>query len=638
MIIHEKINKLSIFPVVLLLANILFIAPVFSQSKVNPAVRDELRDGQPLHINGHLGTKLDAAYQNRILSQNDDHLIAPFRSRTENYRWQTEFWGKWFTSAVQAYSYLPQQRLKAILDNTVPQLLKTQTADGYIGNYADEHRLEQWDIWGQKYTLLGLLAYYDLTRNKPALTAACKMADYLINELALRKKSIALQGNYFGMAATSILKPVTMLYERTNEKKYLDFAEEIVRQWELPAGPKLISKAGVNVSKRFPFPAIGEWHKQGQKAYEMMSCYDGLLELYRLTGNKVYKTTVEKVWQNILDNEINIVGSGSASECWYDGKRFQQFVTKHANETCVTVTWLMLSEQLLKLTGEAKYADAIERSYYNALLGAMTPDGSNWGMYTPAMGMRSLGSDQCGMGLNCCTANGPRGLFAMLPLAVMSGENGIAINFFADGLYKVEMPDRKLVEITQETDYPVNGKVNIKLQMPVAQEFALKIRIPAWSTQNSLIVNGQPVTVAKGGNYISVNRKWISGDKIELELDMRGRIEEMEGAPVYKAIMRGPLVLARDTRWAGNTDVDETITPVLAKDGTVPMEVIKQGVQGNTWISVTIPCLVGSWRLGEEAIPVNLTFSDFSSAGNTFSPASRYRIWFPQLIGYDWGG
>ncbi len=638
MIIHEKINKLSIFPVVLLLANILFIAPVFSQAKVNPAVRDELRDGQPLHINGHLGTKLDAAYQNRILSQNDDHLIAPFRSRTENFRWQTEFWGKWFTSAVQAYSYRPQQRLKAILDNTVPQLLKTQTADGYIGNYADEHRLEQWDIWGQKYTMLGLLAYYDLTRNKPALTAACKMADYLINELALRKKSIALQGNYFGMAATSILKPVTMLYERTNEKKYLDFAEEIVRQWELPAGPKLISKAGVNVSKRFPFPAIGEWHKQGQKAYEMMSCYDGLLELYRLTGNKVYKTTVEKVWQNILDNEINIVGSGSASECWYDGKRFQQFVTKHANETCVTVTWLMLSEQLLKLTGEAKYADAIERSYYNALLGAMTPDGSNWGMYTPAMGVRSLGSDQCGMGLNCCTANGPRGLFAMLPLAVMSGENGIAINFFADGLYKVKMPDRKLVEITQETDYPVNGKVNIKLQMPVAQEFALKIRIPAWSTQNSLIVNGQPVTVAKGGNYISVNRKWISGDKIELELDMRGRIEEMAGAPVYKAIMRGPLVLARDTRWAGNTDVDETITPVLAKDGTVPMEVIKQGVQGNTWISVTIPCLVGSWRLGEEAIPVNLTFSDFSSAGNTFSPASRYRIWFPQLIGYDWGG
>jgi len=638
MIIHNRSNKYSIFPAALLMVNMLFITPVFSQSKVTLAVVDQLLEGYPEHINGHIGVKLNAAYQNRILSQNDDYLIAPFRNRTENYRWQTEFWGKWFTSAVQAYDYLPQQRLKVVLDNTVPQLLKTQTADGYIGNYTDKNRLEQWDIWGQKYTMLGLLAYYDLTHNKPSLTAACKMADYLMNELTLRKKSIALQGNYFGMAATSILKPITMLYARTNEKRYLGFAEEIVQQWELPAGPKLISKAGIDVNKRFPFPTEGEWHKQGQKAYEMMSCYDGLLELYRLTGNDVYLATVEKIWQNILETEINIIGSGSASECWYDGKRFQQFVTKHANETCVTVTWLMLSEQLLKLTGETKYADAIEQSYYNALLGAMTPDGSNWGMYTPAMGIRSLGTDQCGMGLNCCTANGPRGLFAMPPLVVMSGKDGVAVNFFSDGLYKVLTPNKQQVEITQETDYPVSGKVKIRLHMPAAQEFVLKLRIPAWSKQNSLMVNDQSVMITKAGDYVSVNRKWVSGDKIELELDMRGRIEEIAGQPAYKAIMRGPLVLARDARWAGNTDVDETITPVLAKDGTVPMEVIKQGVQGNTWISVAIPCLVGSWRLGEEAVPVNLIFSDFSSAGNTFSPASRYRIWFPQLIGYDWGG
>ncbi|MET7000407.1 glycoside hydrolase family 127 protein [Chitinophaga defluvii] len=626
------------FPAFLLLINLILILPAFGQVKVKPVVKDQLHAGQPDHISGHLGMKLDAAYQNRILSQDDDRLITPFRNRTEDHLWQTEFWGKWFTSAVLAYNYLPEPRLKKVLDNSVPLLLKTQTADGYIGNYADKSRLEQWDIWGQKYTLWGLLAYYDLTQDKASLMAARKMADYLINELAVRKKSIVQQGNYFGMATTSVLKPVTMLYARTNEKKYLDFAEEIVRQWELPVGPQLITKAGIDVGKRWPFPAQAEWVKQGQKAYEMMSCYDGLLDLYRITGNKAYKAAVEKTWENIRDTEINILGSGAASECWYDGKKLQQFVTKHANETCVTVTWLMLSEQLLKLTGETKYADAIEQTYYNALLGAMTPDGANWGMYTPAMGIRSLGSNQCNMGLNCCVANGPRGLYAMLPLAVMSGENGIAVNFFAEGHYEVKAPGQQMVEIIQHTDYPVSGKVNLQLKMAAAQEFAIKVRIPAWSIQTTLMVNGQPVTVAKAGEYVSVNRKWASGDNIELVLDMRGRIEKVGEQPLNLAIMRGPIVLARDLRLAGNVDVDETITPVLASDGTVPMEIIKQGTQSNTWIAVTIPCMVGSWRLGEEGVPVNLTFCDFSSAGSTFSPASRYRVWFPQLIGADWGG
>lgn len=632
---HSK--RLKFLPFLLLLS-LPFMAPASAQLKVKPAVKDLLSAGQPGHISGHLGMKLAAAYQNRILSQDDDRLVTPFRNRTEDHLWQSEFWGKWFTSAVLAYNYSPEPRLKSVLDNSAALLLKTQTADGYIGNYADKSRLEQWDIWGQKYTLLGLLAYYDLTQDKASLAAARKMADYLINELVLRKKSIVRQGNYFGMATTSVLKPITMLYARTKEKKYLDFAEDIVRQWELPAGPQLIAKAGIDVGKRWPFPAQAEWTKQGQKAYEMMSCYDGLLDLYRITGNKTYRTAVEKTWQNILDTEINILGSGSASECWYEGKSLQQFVTKHANETCVTVTWLMLSEQLLKLTGEAKYADAIERSYYNALLGAMTPDGANWGMYTPAMGIRSLGSNQCNMGLNCCVANGPRGLYAMLPLAVMSGENEVAVNFFVNGHYNVKAPDQQIVELVQQTDYPVSGKVNMRLKMAAAQEFSIKIRIPAWSTQTTLMVNGQPVTVARAGDYVSVNRIWASGDNIELVLDMNGRIEKIAGQPASLAIMRGPVVLARDLRSAGNVDVDETITPMIANDGTVPMEVVQQGTQNNTWIAVTIPCMVGSWRLGDEAVPVKLTFCDFSSAGSTFSPASRYRIWFPQLVGADWGG
>ena len=169
----------------------------------------------------------------------------------------------------------------------------------------------------------------------------------------------------------------------------------------------------------------------------MMSCYEGLLELYRLTGKSEFREAVEKTWENIQHSEINITGSGAAMECWFDGKLHQDLPIMHYQETCVTVTWIKLSQQLLRLTGEAKYADAIELAYYNALLGAMRWDGSDWAKYTPLAGQRLEGSEQCGMGLNCCTASGPRGLFTFPLTAVMSTNEGIQVNFYAEGSYNL---------------------------------------------------------------------------------------------------------------------------------------------------------------------------------------------------------
>ena len=146
-----------------------------------------------------------------------------------------------------------------------------------------------------------------------------------------------------------------------------------------------------------------------------MSCYEGLLELYRVTGKPEYKKAVENTWESIHETELNIAGSGSAMECWFGGKDYQTMAINHYQETCVTATWIKLSQQLLRLTGDAKYADAIEQTYYNALLGSMYADGSDWAKYSPLSGERLKGEQQCSMGINCCEASGPRGLFT-LPL------------------------------------------------------------------------------------------------------------------------------------------------------------------------------------------------------------------------------
>jgi uncharacterized protein len=599
------------------------------QPHVKPVIEDYLKTADQAIIGGYIGERLDASYQNRILAQDIDRLIAPFRNRTETWCWQSEFWGKWITSAILAYRYQPKPQLKDVLDKAVAGLMATQTPDGYIGNYSSDRQLEGWDIWGRKYCLLGLIAYYDITNDKNVLQSASRLADHLIKELSDKEALIVKKGNHKGMAASSVLEPVCQLYVRTGEKRYLDFAEEIVRQWETADGPQLITKSNIDVAKRFPQPENWYGPEQGQKAYEMMSCYEGLLELYRLTGRQEYRMAVEKTWQNILDTEINIAGSGASAECWFGGKEHQVSPVYHYQETCVTVTWIKMSQQLLRLTGKAKYADAIEQAYYNALLGAMNIDGSDWAKYTPLSGERKHGSEQCGMGLNCCNASGPRGLFTFPLTVVMSATDGIQVNFFTDGKSLINTPANQNAEIIQSTNYPIDGKIVLKVEIPRAEEMSIRIRIPAWSTQTVLTVNGKPVDGLIAGEIAVIKRSWQSGDEIELELDMQGRIIKQGKHPEHLALMRGPIVLAGDARLEGPV-INAVITPVVNNEGYVSLEKVRQN-ENNIWMQFKAMVNVETYT-ESAAQPVPAFFSDYASAGNTIDERSAFRVWFTQLV------
>ncbi len=618
--------KISAF----LICFIILAGMVISQP-VTPRVSDQLSAAKSAQIKGFVGEKLDASYQNRILAQDVERLVAPFRNRTEASCWQSEFWGKWFTSAMLAYHYKPEAPLKKVLDQAVSGLIATQTPDGYIGNYADDKHLAAWDIWGRKYCMLGLLSYYDLTKDQKSLTAASKVADHLMKELKDRNALIVKLGNHRGMAATSVLEPICQLYSRTGEKRYLDFAEEIVRQWESPDGPQLISKSTVPVAERFPKPKAS-WYgwEQGQKAYEMMSCYEGLLELYRLTGKAEYKKAVENTWESIRETEINVAGSGSAVECWFHGNEHQAHPVYHYQETCVTATWVKLSQQLLRLTGEAKYADAIEETYYNALLGSMSHDGSDWAKYTPLSGQRLQGTEQCGMGLNCCNASGPRGLFTFPLTTVMSGNKGIQVNFYAAGTYTMQTPGKQKIEVVQETDYPETGKIRIKIQLEKPENMSVQLRIPNWSAKTSLTVNGGTVNISGAGTIAAIQRNWKSGDVIELNLDMRGRIVRLGDSPENVAIVRGPVLLSRDARLA-EPGMEAVLTPITGKDGYIELEPVSPK-NPELWMEFKVPFMPESYAEGG-AKPIKVALCDYASAGNAKDGRPFFKVWLPQL--YD---
>jgi len=603
---------------VCLICPLLASSPSSAQDKLSPAAKET--------IQGLIGQRLRASYENRIMAQDAGYLIEPFRQRNETNLWQSEFWGKWFTSAVLAYRYHPTTELKKKLDDAVTGLIATQTGDGYIGNYKKENRLEQWDIWGRKYCMLGLLDYYNLTGDKKSLEAARGVAGNLMDDLKKADGIIVTKGNYRGMAASSVLEPVCLLYKATKDQQYLDFAEQIAAQWETPQGPHLISNAGTDVSKRFPKPANWYSYEQGQKAYEMMSCYEGLLELYRLTGRQEYKTAVEQTWQNIYDTEINVAGSGASTEMWFGGRALQTGPVNHYQETCVTVTWIKLSHQLLRLTGEAKYADAVEQSYYNALLGSMTADGKDWAKYTPLTGHRLPGSGQCGMDINCCVASGPRGLFNLPAHVVMKAADGLYVNYYAAGIYQLTAPSGREVAVAQETSYPESGNIKLSIKTAKAEEFTLYLRIPAWSQKNTIKVNGIALSGTKAGTYFAVKRKWNNTDQVELDLDMRGRVLFLGNAPRYAAIMRGPVLLSRDEQLPGVSM--GAIVGVDAGKGYVDLEPVPHDPKA-TWMQFRYTFVPESYTEAGAA-PVTVDLCDYASAGYG-SKQGYFITWLPQI-------
>ncbi|MFV0590047.1 MAG: glycoside hydrolase family 127 protein [Draconibacterium sp.] len=574
-------------------------------------------------LQGYPGQKIDLCISEQIKQQDIEHLVEPFRHKTETRLWQSEFWGKWMLSAVAAWKYTHDEELMNSMKTAVDGLLETQLENGYIGNYAPENQLTQWDIWGRKYSMLGLIRYYEITQDKKALKAAQKVADNLLTQVGPGKKDITYTGNYHGMASSSVLEPIVYLYKHTDEQRYLDFAEYIVKQWETEDGPKLISKAveGVWVSERFPHPEVWWSWDNGQKAYEMMSCYEGLLQLYLVHQNPKYLKAVVDVVENIINTEINVAGSGSAFECWYHGIENQTRPTYHTMETCVTMTWMKLCYNLLQVTGESRYADQIEKTFYNALMASMKFDGAEIAKYSPLEGRRHAGEEQCGMHINCCNANGPRGFTLMPGYSYMTTGNSVFVNFYCQSEAQIKLENNNEVIIRQTTSYPEGDRITFEIQPEKEASFELAFRIPVWSEKNSIKINDEEIAGITPGTYKRINRTWKNGDKIELTLDLHGRLVKQDD---YQAIVRGPVVLVRDSRF-NDGFVDEAAV-IRNGNGIVSLEPVKDKPE-NIWMAFTAPLVLGTDLEGEFRAPKPVHFCDFASAGNTWDAHTRYKVW-----------
>ena len=459
---------------------------------------------------------------NAVMRKDAALLASYFERRDATWEWRTEFWGKHMQAAAPVLSLTGDTgAFRANLQTGIDRLLATQLEDGYIGNYVSRCG-EGWDVWGIKYTLLGLLEWHRATGDARALNAAKRLADFLIAETGPGgRRRLVTTGNYLGLASGSVLEPVVWLARETGERRYAEMAREIVRQigWDVD-GPQLVAKAldGVPVAQRTAWRAS---KMNGTKAYEMMSCYQGLADWWEFDGRRdsdVQKAIVRTA-EDILANEINVIGSAAAMEHFFRGRLNQQRRFRWMNETCVTVTWMRLAEKLLEMTHESRWADALETSFLNAWLGSIVPDASRFDSYPPVNGSRGPFNRQCGTDTNCCNENGPRGFLAYLQGALVGSGDDIYLNFFLSG---ERGPASRRFRI--ESDWPNDGRVKVTYLGETAV-FTLHRRIPLW--------------VHPAGGYVSERREWKRGDERTFVLEMKPRAEFLNDAA---AVLRGPVV------------------------------------------------------------------------------------------------
>lgn len=573
-------------------------------------VKDQLHILPPggVSLRGRLGKALEKSVNHRLKKVNYDHLVAPFRDRNErDGRWRCEFWGKIVRSAIRSWHAVPDPGLEQLIRKTVHDLCATQTPDGCISSYPAELQTKDWDIWGRKYALLGLCRYYrEIERSEEVRHAVARCLDHLMTQVGPEAQRIVDCGHHTGLAASSLLGAVAAAARVTGEKRFLDYAKWIAAQGGSTEGDIFA------LARRGTAPAeLGNG-----KAYEMTSCFEGLLELYRETGDPEQLDAVMKYFRAVRDRELFITGAGGLKdmwgEFWYEGRRNQtRSDAGSLGETCVTTTCIRFFGQILRLTGELSAADEMERALYNGILGAMVPDGSWWlhANPTPLAGssFKKRAGDQIpGYGEDCCVAQGPEALATAACYAVMRTEEGPAVLFYEACEAKIPLADGSEAALSITGNYPDGATAAITVSLSAPRRFRLKLRVPAWSTRTRIRVAGEEIP-ARPGTFAEIDRLWTTGDRVELEFDLRFRAVPAPDGGALLAAMRGPVLFARDSR------LGELDTPVSPEEIENAQEIPAE------------PEVARLCRL-----PDGSKLCDYASAGNRFTPENTLRVWLPK--------
>ena len=587
---------------------------------------------------GYVGYLLDYVEKAQLL---DEDLWALFvkQYREQNDKdngWRGEYWGKMMRGAVLTYTCTGNEKVYVCMEKTVRDLFSVQEADGRISSYPREKEFNGWDMWCRKYVLLGNLYFYDICKDEGLKAEILKVLsahlDYIVAHIGGTddKKSIFATSLFYGcLNSCSILEPVVKMYKLTKKPEYLDFAKYIV-DGGFCADMNLIEECLQKTKYPYQFAHT--------KAYEMMSCFQGLLEYYEITGEEKYFIAAKNFADMVHESDITMIGCAGCLSEFFDNSVNTQTKPYEGDmqETCVTVTWMNLCYKLLQMTNDVKYADWMERSALNAMGGAVNTenqkalrarviDGTTGKAYIGARGLLPFDSysplynDRRGKGIGgfnvmeegqsygCCACIGSAGVALMGLFGVMQIGDGICINLYQDCITRTRI-NEELVTVTIRDCLLKEGCAYIEVDGNGS--FLLKMRIPSWSNTYKVFIDDEELNVQAENGYITIEKEW-SNQTIRLELDVSLKKYFLNGKIAF---MKGPYVLSKDNRLGGKVKPFVNVEKIQSKT------ILNQAFRNNVTVQMNVD--------GE-----SIVLCDYAQAGKNFDQENcDISVWFDMEV------
>jgi DUF1680 family protein len=476
----------------------------------------------------------------RLIGKSTAAQSGPVYSDSDIYKW-TEAVG--FTLQSGPYPELRASANKFIDDVVAAQLPNGYLNTYYVGDKASQIMLPATQTTGHElynmgHYLQGAIAYYRGTGDPKMLEAGMKFVnDFLLPNYGPAPLKPIVSGH------PEIEMGLIELYRMTGDKRQLDLAGYILRgdtRIELPAHRTIYMFSGTPFTERTKL--------EGHAVRAMYACC-GATDYYMETGDETYLKTLNTLWNDLTASKMYItggVGARQAGEAFGDAYELPNALAY--GESCAAIGNMMWNWRMLAVTGDAKFTDVIERALYNCINSGMSLDGTlycyrNPLAFDPATGdtIRNTWYDT-----TCCPPNLER-TFASLPGYFYStSADGIYVHLYDNSDLDWKLENGTGLKISQKTNYPWDGGVNLTVTPAQTSDFTIYLRIPGWSESAQVMVNGKSVSGAKGGEYLAVKRSWAAGDTIQVKFEMTPQVLEANPHVVEDegrvALQRGPLV------------------------------------------------------------------------------------------------
>jgi DUF1680 family protein len=476
--------------------------------------------------------------------------------------WDREYAGKWLDAATRTSVSTSSDTQLAMVDDFKTSLLLRQQPDGYMGvKLPTDRELDKWeqywDLWNQWNALNGLLTHYEFRGDRDSLEAASRVGEWIMKTYSPVKNDSARFFNAGERGSTAedkgftnvvVIGQLVRLYGHTNNEYLIEFVRQVIEY----------------------YPPIERMRSSGEPetghGYMLNAILGGIAEFAYTTQDYETLAWVEKVWQRMASDHLFPTGSLGSGESLRKGKLTDRADAPY-QETCATTEWIFFTQSLYSITGRVKYIEALENTFYNALLAAQSVDGMKWCYFTPLR----YHKDWFHGPTKCCYWSGPRGIARFPQLIYAVKDDIIYVNFFETSHAELATSGGN-VNIKQDSEFPENGRSTVTIETPSDWNGTLRIRIPSWTTEFQVHLNGEVASksMVKNG-YCDIKLPQSMKHQVEISFDIPIVREDFARGYLMR---RGPEVLAIDVRDNIETTLDwisfpEEVNPQpIDSDGT----------------------------------------------------------------------